>query len=104
MYENGGGKLPKIQQKNRIKLAEMISSLTGFPAESLSDIPVLLCKGTREMQVEGCRSILEYSGDKVRLHMGKEILTVEGKDLHMSDFHRNCLSIRGWISGIRWEE
>lgn len=95
--------MPNAQRKNRIRLAEMVSSLTGFPMESLTDIPVLLCKGAQEMQVEGCRAILEYSGDRIRMHMGKEILHVEGADLHMSDFHRNCLTIRGRIAGIRWE-
>ncbi|MBQ4606692.1 MAG: YabP/YqfC family sporulation protein [Clostridia bacterium] len=95
--------MPKAQRKNRFRLSEMIAGLTGFPAESLTDIPVLLCKGTQEIQVEGCRSILEYSGERIRMHMGRETLLVEGEELHMADFHRNCLSIRGRIAGIRWE-
>ena len=89
--------------KSGLRLAEMVSSLTGFPTESLTDMPVLLCKGAFEMQVEGCRSILEYGGERIRLHMGRENLTVEGCGLTMSAFHRNCLTIRGSITGIRWE-
>ena len=95
--------MPEVQRKNRIRLSEMISSLTGFPAESLTDSPVLLCKGSQEILVVGCQSILEYSGGRIRMHMGREKLTVEGEGLHMSDFHRNCLSIRGRITGLRWE-
>lgn len=95
--------MPSTQRKRKISLAEMLSSFTGMPPESLSDMPVLLCRGTMEIQVEGCRSILEYSGDVIRLHMEKEILTVEGTGLAMSDFHRNCLTIHGQITGLRWE-
>ena len=95
--------MPDTPRKNRSRLAAMLSDLTGFPVESLSDIPVLLCKGSCEMLAEGCRSILEYSENRIRLDMGKETLVIEGEKLTMSDFHRDTLTIRGSICSIRWE-
>lgn len=91
------------KRNNRSRLAAMLSELTGFPVESLSDMPVLLCKGSMEILTEGCRSILEYGDTRIRLDMGRETLCVEGENLSMSDFHRNCLTIRGCIRRIGWE-
>ena len=75
--------MPSSQRKNRIRLAEAVSAMTGFPTEAVSSEPVLLCKGPWEMVVEGCQAILEYSGVRIRLDMKKEKLTVEGKELTM---------------------
>lgn len=84
-------------------LAAMLADLTGFPVESLSDMPVLLCKGSGEVLAEGCTAILEYGDTRIRLDMGRQILCVDGECLSMADFHRNCLTIRGSIRSIGWE-
>lgn len=95
--------MPELPRKKGSRLASAIAGLTGFPPESLIDLPVLLCRGSMEILVEGCRSILEYSETRIRLDMGWQCVSVEGEALTMADFHRSCLTIRGRITGIRWE-
>ncbi len=95
--------MPESKEKNIHPVGKALSNLTGFPIEGLCDIPVLLCKGTMEVQVEGCRSILEYGDTRVKLNLGKEMLTVTGSALALSDFHRNCLTVRGQITTLSWE-
>ena len=91
------------KRKKHFRLTALLADLTGFPPESLTDMPVLLCRGTMEILTEGCRSVLEYDDARIRLDMGREILCVEGEGLTMSDFHRNYLTIRGKIFRILWE-
>lgn len=95
--------MPATKRKTNSRLAAMLSGLTGFPAESFGDMPVLLCRGSMEILVEGCRSILEYGETKIRLDMGDRTTAIEGENLSMSDFHRNCLTVRGKITAVRWE-
>ncbi|MBR4959688.1 MAG: YabP/YqfC family sporulation protein [Clostridia bacterium] len=95
--------MSRTKRKKRYRLAALLADLTGFPPEGMADMPVLLCRGTMEVMTEGCRAILEYSGSRIRLDMGREILCVEGEGLTMSDFHRKCLTIRGNISRVLWE-
>ena len=91
------------KRKKKNWLTALLADLTGFPPEGLTDMPVLLCRGTMEVMTEGCRAILEYGDTRIRLDMGREILCVEGEVLTMSDFHRNCLTIRGDIRRVLWE-
>lgn len=67
-------------------------------------MPTLYCRENIELQVEGCRAILAYSEESIRLDLGEFFLTIEGTALRMSDFHGRCLTIRGKITGCWWEE
>lgn len=92
-------KKPKLRQK----VAMGLSALTGLPPEGFCDMPVLLCRGNSEIQIDGCRAILSYSNTEIRLDLFDLRLTVSGTSLQMSDFHGRCLTIRGTITGCRWE-
>ncbi len=96
--------MPEHTKKRKHPVGNALSRLTGFPVEGLCNMPVFLCKGRAEVAVEGCRSILEYSDTRIRLHMGDDVLTVQGEGLSMSDFHRDALTIRGHIRGTIWED
>lgn len=87
------------------KIARGLSALTGLPPEGFCDIPILLCRGDMEVQVEGCQAILAYSDTQIRLRMhgSNTILCIQGTKLRMSDFHQRCLTIRGRIKEIVWE-
>lgn len=87
------------------KIARGLSAFTGLPPEGFCDMPMLLCRGDMEVQVEGCRAILAYSDTQIRLRMhgANTILCIDGTKLRMSDFHQRCLTIRGRITGILWE-
>ncbi len=95
--------MPESMKNKNHPIGKALSQLTGLPVEGLCAVPVLLCKGTLELQAEGCRSILEYSDTRIRLSMGKENLTIAGEGLSMSEFHRDCLTVRGRIVGLEWE-
>ena len=94
-----------ITQKIRQHMACGLSTWTGLPPEGFADMPILLCRGDREVQVEGCRAILAYGDDKIRLRMhgSEKVLCIDGTELRMSDFHQRCLTVRGRITGIIWE-
>ncbi len=94
-----------ITQKIRQHMAHGLSTWTELPPEGFIDMPILLCRGDTEIQVEGCRSILAYGDNKIRLrlHGSEKVLCIEGAGLRMSDFHQRCLTVRGRITGIVWE-
>ncbi len=95
--------MPEFMEKKNHPIGKALSHLTGLPVEGLCGVPVVLCKGTLELTAEGCRSILEYSDTRIRLSMGREKLTIGGEGLSLSEFHRDCLTVRGKIAMLQWE-
>ena len=88
------------RNKNRRRFAEAMSRLTELPVESLCTIPLFCVKGREEVEITGCRGILEYSEEKVVVKTCGDAFTVWGERLILSDFHRDVLLVRGRIDGV----
>jgi len=96
--------LSKSSKKNGMRAAAILSSLTGLPTESITDVPILLVKGRGETVIDGCTGVLEYSDTRICLNMDGHRLSICGTGLTMSDFRRNCMTVRGRIVSLSWEE
>ncbi|MBE6625553.1 MAG: hypothetical protein E7628_00010 [Ruminococcaceae bacterium] len=88
--------MPKKYGRHK-KLYERISHLCEVDADIVAALPVFIIRGEHEIEVEGCRGILEYEPEKVVLSVKNGRFTALGQCLTLSDFRSGVLYIRGNI-------
>ncbi len=103
IYARGVGDLQRKKEYTR-KLYEKISDVLDVPQDMVARVPVFIIRGRHEIEVCGCRGILEYGKEKVVLSMGKEMFCVMGKNLTLSDFRDDTLFVRGWIRSAEYAD
>lgn len=59
-------------------------------------------KGNREVVVEGCRGVLEYDTDVVRVRAGRMTLRFTGRCLVIRCLTADSLVVEGFITGIEF--
>ena len=73
-----------------------------LPAGSLSQLARIELAGNRCAAVEGCRGIVEYTEDCVRLDIGDAIVRFTGRDLTVSNLTEDSAVIRGIFVAIEY--
>ena len=74
-----------------------------IPREALPGGFGLSLSGQNELTVRGCRRILSYGPECIRLSLGKTVLSVRGKRLLCTQFEAGTVTVQGWICGIELE-
>ena len=64
----------KSREKRKSIAGEKLKTALDIPEILTSNLPHIEAEGNREISVDGCRGILEYTQDKVRLNAGKLII------------------------------
>lgn len=62
--------------------------------------PRLEMCGNRQILVEGCGGVLEYTQEAVRLRYGRLVLRFTGRGLCLHALSARSLTISGWITGM----
>ncbi len=88
--------MPK-KYKRRGKLYERIAHLCEVEEDIVAALPVFVIRGEHEIEVEGCRGILEYEPERIVLSIKNGRFTALGNCLTLSDFRSGVLYIRGEI-------
>jgi len=96
--------LPDKPKERRRKLYEIISDICEIPPDTIFGIPTALLRGKHELEVTGCTGVKEYTDGRIVLAMDKEIMTVRGEMLELTDFFDNVILIRGNIVSVRYGE
>lgn len=68
--------------------------------EALSDEPKLETLGNREIIVEGCKGVVEYSESLIKLNTGKLIMGFKGTEMLIQSFDNGVAVIKGIITEI----
>ncbi len=68
--------------------------------EALSDEPKLETLGNREIIVEGCKGIAEYSESLIKLNTGSLIMGFQGVEMLIQSFDNGVAVIKGIITEI----
>lgn len=58
--------------------------------------------GNREITVEGCLGVLEYSGEYIKLKLNRGTLILCGTDFDISCFEGTTITVRGKISSAEF--
>jgi len=71
-----------------------------LPDTVVTSGPYIEIHGTGEMVVEGCKGILDYDGNLVRLSVGRFAVTVLGEKLEITHYSDGSCTVAGEIRNI----
>lgn len=71
-----------------------------FVPTALSDEPKLEAVGNREIIVEGCKGISEYSESLIKLNTGSLSMGFKGAEMLIQSFDNSVVVIKGIITEI----
>lgn len=75
-----------------------------LPPDILSGMAHFELSGNREIVVDGCRSVLEYDENVIRLKAGNLTVRVTGRGLEMRNLKRDSAIIEGFIMGVEFSD
>lgn len=82
----------KTREKNQLK-NKLIS-------EMFRDEPRIEMSGNREIIIDGCKGVVEYTENNIRISLGKSVLSLSGDNLLIQSFDNDVVIINGQISDI----
>ncbi len=91
---NEGGK-----KRARIDLLGRAADLPGGVLDAGAHITLL---SNREAVVDGCRAIIEYCEDRVKLNVGRGSVSFSGRDLEIHSLDEKNLVIRGFLLAVEF--
>ena len=62
---------PETPPEQKLSVPQKAATLLEVPLSAFGGVPNLELTGNREMTVEGCKGVLEYDEDVVKLNLGK---------------------------------
>ncbi|MBQ4572742.1 MAG: YabP/YqfC family sporulation protein [Clostridia bacterium] len=82
----------KTREKNQIK-----NKIIG---EMFRDEPRIELTGNREVIIDGCKGVVEYTENNIRISLGENVLSLSGDNLLIQSFDNDVVIINGQISDI----
>ena len=92
------------KMKMRNGILSRIAKMLDFPADTFGSIPVIELKGNSEVTVYGCRKVIDFSGECVKLKTVKDDVYICGSELYLSDFTAGSVSVSGNICCVRLDK
>ena len=65
-----------------------------------ADVPKIEMLGNREMIVDGCKGVVEYDENIIKLSLGEYVLSLSGDNLLINSFSNSVAIISGQICEI----
>lgn len=94
--------LKLMRKKKTFDYRDKLENFIGVPAGSITNSAHFEMNGNREVIVEGCRNILQYDEDTIRIDIGKMSATIDGRNLNIKNFSPSSLVIEGFILSINF--
>ena len=66
--------------------------------------PLVVIRGQGEMTVYGCRKILLYTPQEIRLSLRKRSFCITGESLCCTSFSGGAVTVEGRIESVRYEK
>ncbi len=99
-----------MRAKNKPKKGQEIVPAEGRLSRALDLPPGIFSGGAhirlvgdREATVEGCRGVLEYNAECVKLNIGSGTVCFCGQGLRLSQFDREHTCISGKIESVNYD-
>lgn len=68
----------------------------------LANVPHIELIGNKEITVEGCIGVFEYSGTYLKLKLSKGSLIVSGTDFDITAFEGTTITVKGNVSSLEF--
>ncbi len=82
----------KTREKNQLK-----NKIIG---EMFRDEPRIELTGNREIIIDGCKGVVEYTENNIRISLLENVLSLSGDNLLIQSFDNDVVIINGKISDI----
>ena len=82
------------------RLQEKISDSLELPRAAMPGAAQIELSDNREALVDGCRGVLQYDSDVIRLSTGRMVLRFTGQDLMIRAMQESQLLISGTIVSV----
>ena len=94
-----------MRRKDKATKRQMTSAqrVLDLPEIVHADVPHIEMQGNREAVVDGCRGVLEYEEDKIKLNAGMCVLLFRGSDLTIKTYSDSLTEITGEIIAVEFE-
>lgn len=67
------------------------------------DLPYMELTGNQEVKIEGCKGVLSYDEDCVRVNTPGIIICLKGRSLCLKSLSPTCLVIEGFITSLEFD-
>ena len=95
--------MPGIPPKKRRSLKETVSAITGamdLPVEAFAKNARIELISNREATIDGCRGVLEYTPESIRVNIGHITVRFSGRGLELRSLNDHEAVITGFIAGV----
>lgn len=96
--------MSKSKKINILKSAKKTKIILN---QKLADIEIIDCKlellFNREITIEGCKGVIDYSDERISLNVDKGIVIIEGSNLCLHSFDENNVIIKGIFTNVGFE-
>jgi sporulation protein YqfC len=75
---------------------------TAFCKDMVNLSPYLEFKSNREVTLDGCKGILEYRQDAIRINTGKMVVSFKGRGLNIKCLTTTSVIISGYITTVEF--
>ena len=91
-----GGEAMKQEGKGAMK------RLPSLYKEAMNHAPFLQFNSNKEVTLDGCRGILEYQKEIIRVNTGAMIIAFKGRGLNIKCLTASSLEIGGYITAVEF--
>ena len=96
-------KKPFQKQKEKLlDITEKINSTLDLPDTALPGNSHIEISGNREVIVDGCKGVLQYDEDVIKLNAGRLVIKFSGSDLRIHSMQSEQALISGQIISIEF--
>lgn len=88
------------KKKDSVTMREKVAKLLELPEDVISDRPKITTVGGKEVFVENYSSIIEFTGERVRINTKYGIITITGKNMKIREITSEDIIIFGSIDNI----
>lgn len=96
-----------LSKKIRVGLKKKCEKIKLFGSEEIfssdmAGVPNIHIYGNKEVLLEGCSGIIEYTAEIIKINMGKGTVSFLGKNLFITMLEEKNITINGEISSIEF--
>ena len=92
-----------MSRKKVSKAAEQLSSAFEIMPGTLSSGCAIQMSSNREVLIDGCRGLLEYGDEKIRVNVGNGVVQLVGRGLEIESLSYKAVVISGYILSVEFE-
>ncbi len=87
-------------ESRREKILESVSRSLDLPQDAISGYAHIEISGNKEVVIEGCQGVLEYSDCRIALNTGKLTVRICGANLTITSMQNGQAIVKGTITGV----